>query len=90
MKRAKRTHCCNFIDFGVCVYIVCVRKIAVYYVFPFYGELQRITCEGEQKLLLHLVGLVRPFTRLPPARIASMVDTKQSSKTFLFLKGGRL
>ena len=30
----------------------------------------------------HLVLLVRPFTHLLPARIASMVNTKQSSKTF--------
>ena len=31
----------------------------------------------------NLVLLVQPFTRLLPARIASMVNTKQSSKTFL-------
>ena len=29
----------------------------------------------------HLVLLVQPFTHFLPARIASMVDTKQSSKT---------
>ena len=32
----------------------------------------------------HLVLLAQPFTRSLPARIASMVDMKQSSKTFFF------
>ena len=35
---------------------------------------------------LHLVLLVLPFTRSLPARIASMVDTKQSSKKNSFIE----
>ena len=41
--------------------------------------------EGERTLLLFSLASAT-LTRSLPARIASMVDTKQSSKTFLFFE----
>ena len=84
-EREGEHHCCYSNRIFLCVNIynvtINLRKICVIT----FTENYRESCVRASKRCFHLVLLSRPFTHSLPARIASMVDTKQSSKTFLFL-----
>ena len=48
LRASERTHCCNFIDFCVYIYSVCVRKLPYITCFRFYRELRGIlSCQHD-------------------------------------------